>query len=316
MAVCDVAEQNPRMNFAKTLFRLTIVPGTCLLLALSLRAQPSVVIDIKGGQTVMEYTGQVTNAGTSSIQFGYLSYVSELGNVFSGTRQDETTALFTFFTSVNTTRSVLNGSIRTVVREGTTTLYLAKGPSDFANPESFRFGTPIQTSSIHQQVQVDTITSAFTVSNYNVINSVSSFMLNGAMYQLGAQSQAFRTNLTGHLTTTAPPSGHFGGYAIGSDASAGFLSANPNPATTTDLYGLTQVVLTWGAPGASQVEIHVGAPDGILMLQAGSSGSATTGLWVSNGTTFYLQDVSAGKPLVAANTLAQLTVIVNSATSR
>lgn len=281
-----------------------------LLLAIGLHAQTPVVIDLRGAQTVMEYTGQVTNTGTASVQAGYLNYVKGFNNVFSGPAQDESSALFTFFTTVNTTRNVLNGTIRLVVREGTTTVYLAKGPGDFANPDSFRSGTPIQTSSIRQQVLVDTVTSGFTVSNYNVVNSVSSFTLNGVTYQWGAPGQAFRTELTGHLTTTAPPSGYFGGYATGTNDTAAFLSASPNPAPPADSTGLVQVTLTWGAPSASQVEIHVGGPGGVLMAGGGASGSTTTGVWVSNGMQFYLQDVSGGKPLTSENTLAKVTVIV------
>lgn len=290
------------MKFTKPLF--------ILLLPIALHAQTPVVIDLGGNQTVLEYTGQVTNMGTASLQAGYLNYVKGFSNVFSGPAQDESSALFTFFTTVNTTRNVLNGTIRMVVREGTTTVYLAKGPGDFANPDSFRSGTPIQTSSIRQQVLVDIVTSGFTVSNYNVVNSVNSFTLNGASYQWGAPGQAFRTELTGHLTTTATPSGYFGGYATGTNDSAAFLSASPNPAPPADSTGLVQVTLTWGALGASQVEIHVGAPDGVLMGGGGPSGSTTTGVWVTNGMRFYLQDVSSGKPLTSANTLAQVTVIV------
>jgi hypothetical protein len=37
-----------------------------------------------------------------------------------------------------------------------------------------------------------------------------------------------------------------------------------------------------------------------------------TGQWVTNGMTFYLQDVSQGQPLTAANTLATLVVQVKS----
>lgn len=139
-----------------------IKPLFALLLPIALRAQTPVVIDLRGAQTVMEYTGQVTNTGTASVQAGYLNYVRGFSNVFSGPTQDESGALFTFFTSVITTRNVLNGTIRSVVREGTTTVYLAKGPGDFANPDSFRSGTPIQTSSIRQQVLVDTLTRAIT----------------------------------------------------------------------------------------------------------------------------------------------------------
>ena len=285
-------------------------PLFTLLISMELSAQTPVLIDLRGNQTVMEYTGQVTNTGTASVQVGYLSYAKGFNNVFSGPVQDESTALFTFFTTVNTTRNVLNGTIRSVVREGTTTVYLAKGPADFANLDSFRSGTPIQTSNIRQQVLVDTVTSGFTVSNYNIINSANAFTLNGISYQWGAPGQAFRTSLTGHLTTTAPPSGYFGGFATGTNDSEAFLNASPNPASPLDSTGLVQATLTWGAPGASQVEIRVGSPDGALLSGGGTTGTATTGPWVTNGMRFFLQDVSAGKPLTAANTLAQVTVIV------
>jgi hypothetical protein len=301
-AKCQV-RQNPSMKFIKPLFTLSF--------SIALYAQTPTMIDLRGAQVVMEYTGQVTNVGTGSIQVGYLNYVKGFNAVFSaGATQDESTALFTFFTSAITTRSVLNGTIRSVTREGTTTIYLAKGPGDFTNPDSFRSGTPVQTSSMLQQVLIDTVTSGFTVSNYNVINGANLFTVNGSAYQLGAPGQTFRTELTGHLTASGPPSGYFGGYAVGSSDTAPFLGANPNPAPPADSSGLVQVTLTWGAPGVSQVEIHVGAPDGPLMAIGGPTGSMSTGLWVVNGTRFFLQDGSGGKPLMAANTLAQLTVIV------
>ena len=143
-----------------------------------------------------------------------------------------------------------------------------------------------------------------------MVNSASTFTLNGASFQWGVPGQAFRTELTGHLTTTGPPSGYFSGYATGTNDAVAFLSASPDPAPPTDGTGLVQVTLTWGAPGLSPVEIHVGAPDGVLMAAGGPSGSVSTGAWVSNGTRFYLQDASGGKPLTAANTLAQVMVIV------
>ena len=288
----------------------SIFPIAVVLLSGGLAAQTPTVIDLRGSQTVLEYTGQVTNIGAASIQVGYLNTVRGFGNVFSGGIQDETTALFTFYTSVITTRNVLNGTIRSVDREGATTLYLAKGPADFSNPDSFRSGTAIQTSSIHQHVLVDTVTSGFTVTNFNIINSTPVFNLSGAAYQLGMPGQTFRTNFTGHLTATAPPSGYFSGDALGTNDSIPYLGIAPNPAAPVDSSGLVQVTLTWGAPGAANVELHVGAPDGPLMTSGGASGSATSGAWVSNGTRFYLQDVSGGKPLTAANTLAQVTAIV------
>jgi hypothetical protein len=93
--------------------------------------------------------------------------------------------------------------------------------------------------------------------------------------------------------------------------SAPFLAANPNPAQQgLNEFGTT--TLLWNAPASTAVEIHVGAPDGILFAAGGSNGSATTGPWVTNGELFYLQDVTGGKPLTAANTLAVLIVLFQS----
>ena len=79
------------------------------------------------------------------------------------------------------------------------------------------------------------------------------------------------------------------------------FTANPNPILTSPL-GVT--TLQWNAPTATTVEIHVGSPTGTLFAEGGSSGSAITGDWVTDGMVFYLQDVSGGKPLTSANTLA------------
>ena len=47
---------------------------------------------------------------------------------------------------------------------------------------------------------------------------------------------------------------------------------------------------------------------GIEINAQSSRGSAQTGLWVTDGMTFYLQDVSGGKSLTAENTLATVVV--------
>jgi parallel beta-helix repeat protein len=86
------------------------------------------------------------------------------------------------------------------------------------------------------------------------------------------------------------------------------LSANPNPIPVSSNVILGATTLTWNAPGAQVIEIHVGAPDGPLFTRMGSRGSAQTGVWVGDGTTFYLQDVSDGNPLTADYTLATAVV--------
>ena len=87
------------------------------------------------------------------------------------------------------------------------------------------------------------------------------------------------------------------------------LTASPNPATMM-AGGLGMTTLTWSAPNSTSIEIHIGSPTGALFTKGGTTGSASTGVWVPNGLVFYLQDVSNGKALTAANTLATVTITV------
>jgi hypothetical protein len=86
------------------------------------------------------------------------------------------------------------------------------------------------------------------------------------------------------------------------------LTANPNPVPVTGAALLGITTITWMAPGAEAVEIRIGSPNGALFVGGSRRGSAQTGLWVPDGMTFYLQDISGGKPLTAENTLATVVV--------
>lgn len=88
------------------------------------------------------------------------------------------------------------------------------------------------------------------------------------------------------------------------------LTASPNPIPVTGGASLGMTTISWVAPGADAVEVHINSPGGALFASGGNRGSAQTGLWVPDGTTFYLQDVSGGKPLTAENTLATIVVRV------
>jgi hypothetical protein len=86
------------------------------------------------------------------------------------------------------------------------------------------------------------------------------------------------------------------------------LTASPNPIPVTGAANLGTTTISWMALSAEAVEVRVGSPDGGLLASGSNRGSAQTGLWVTDGTTFYLQDVSGGKPLNAENTLATVVV--------
>ena len=89
----------------------------------------------------MELIGEVINsaAGVSpatSLQFGYISRINGIDNVFAGAVQNETTAIYTFVTHATTTRRTVNGPLVILAREGTTTIYCDNTPKgDFANPD-------------------------------------------------------------------------------------------------------------------------------------------------------------------------------------
>jgi hypothetical protein len=87
---------------------------------------------------------------------------------------------------------------------------------DFSNPDSFRSRTPVQVSTLRQQVIVDNSTGTFMVVNINTITTAAQFVSDGKDTQLGEVGQSFQTRLSGHLNAPGTsPAGWFGGYAVG-----------------------------------------------------------------------------------------------------
>ncbi len=181
----------------------------------------SAQINFVQGKIAFEFVGQATNfAATPSAplgsahQYGFLTVVRGIDNAFSGTPHNETTAVFTFFNEATTTESITDGPLRIVDRNGTTTIYLNTAPASFANPDLFRSGIPVLTSTLHQQA-VNTPDGTFTTVFANTISSTTAFTINGTTFRLGRTGQAFRATVTGQSNATPPPNAHFGGYAVG-----------------------------------------------------------------------------------------------------
>ncbi|MGA7415039.1 MAG: TIGR03118 family protein [Bryobacteraceae bacterium] len=87
------------------------------------------------------------------------------------------------------------------------------------------------------------------------------------------------------------------------------LTATPNPVNPAVQAGLGQTTLTWSAPGSDDVELRVGSATGPLFAIGGSTGTAQTGIWVSNGLQFFLVDGNSRQ------TLASTTVTLTSPSS-
>jgi len=177
-------------------------------------------IQVSEGQLLYEIIGQVINfTPTTSTQFGYYTYIKGIDGLFAGAPENETTAWFTFHRETTNLRVTVNGPLRIISREGTNSVYLNAAPAgNFADPNSFRAGTPIQISTLRQQVIVDTATQTFTVVNQDTITSNSRFSVNGRLYQIGKVGDVFRTTKAGHLSAPTP-SGHFAGYSVGAEKS-------------------------------------------------------------------------------------------------
>jgi hypothetical protein len=185
------------------------------LTCLSAAAQKVTKVPLIEDQVVYEFVGQFNNNGSASQQFGYISRVNGLDGIFNAEPENETTAMLTFVTNANTDRVITNGPFKILNRTGTTTIYLNTPPSDFTNPATFSQGTAIQVSDYSQQVIVNTVTNSFQTVHTNTITTTSAFSLNGNMYRLGRVGFSFRTSYSGQVNPTAPPSGWFGGNAVG-----------------------------------------------------------------------------------------------------
>ncbi len=197
------------------------------MLAQSMRAgdgEPYAREGATEGSLLFEFIGQVSNfTPTTSTQYGYFTYVRGVDTPYSGSVANETTARFTFYREMTNLNVVVNGTLKVISREGTTTLYLQPfGGASFANPDSFRAGTPIQTSHSRQQVIVDTVTSAFTVVNFETVTATPRFMLDGHDTTLGRVGDVYRTSKQGHLFSPSP-AGYFSGYSVSAARTTGGL---------------------------------------------------------------------------------------------
>jgi hypothetical protein len=186
-----------------------------LLLAPSLGAQSG---PPSSPQIGYEVVGQVLNpTAQQSLQYGYLNFVRGLDRITTsaGAAVSESTALFTFFNDTATERVINNGPIRVVDRTGTGAIYLSSGNASFADPNTFRLGTPVQAFSLRHQVVIDTSTGYFTTTFEITITSVQTFQIDGQPHRLGHKGSVYRLNVSGKLTSPAPPSAYIAGAADG-----------------------------------------------------------------------------------------------------
>ena len=75
--------------------------------------------------------------------------------------------------------------------------------------------------------------------------------------------------------------------------------SKPNPVPTTEQQpNVGTTTLHWHAYGTEIIEVRLKAPDGPLVCRSGPRGKHTTGNWVAEGTSFYLQNALAKNRIV------------------
>jgi hypothetical protein len=179
-------------------------------------ADDGIRVNLRSDATWMEFIGQVVNStATSSNQFGYLTYLRGVEDLFTGPVQNAQTARFTFFNETTTIGVVNHGPLRIVTREGTTTVYQQLAGADFASPDSFRAGIPIQKSTLRHVVVINTTNNSFTTLFENVVTRVSPGEIDGLEVQLGKVGDMFRITILGQTVPPIPPNGWIYGFAAG-----------------------------------------------------------------------------------------------------
>jgi hypothetical protein len=170
-------------------------------------------------QLSFEFVGQFQNspAGVTPathMHYGYLSYVRGAA-AFKGSPENETTALFTFFSDAATLRVIADGPLRVITRVGRVTIY--GDPTvdgNFDRPETFRDGARVLVGQLRQQVVTNTVTGSFTTFHQVTITSTRPFQAGRTRLQLGRVGQTFRIAFSGQGNMPGPPSGFLAGYGV------------------------------------------------------------------------------------------------------
>lgn len=123
-----------------------------------------------------------------------------------------------------------------------------------------------------------------------------------------SNANAAATPAAGKTTNTAAPAGQNANSAAptsGGTKATGTLTANPNPVPVCGSATTGKTTIAWTQNGATHIQVRVESPDGGLLVDSTEPrGENVTGDWVLDGTKFFLQDVSSGKPA----TITTLTV--------
>ena len=177
----------------------------------------------------LEFIGQGRVVSPAEVyQYGFFTHVAGVENVFSGTPNNASTALFTFMNKLSTTSATPHGPLTIVDRKGTATIYLnpAAGAS-FETPASFEAGTPVLTASLRHQVILDTLNGNTIFMHFDLtVISAETFTVGDQKRRLARPGQKMTWINYGRPNTSATQPGQFvfAGAALSHDPAPPGLS--------------------------------------------------------------------------------------------
>jgi len=151
------------------------------------------------------------------LQYGYRLYLDE--------------GLFTFYSSSTQTEAA-SGAVTSATRTGTFNIYLSTPTSGhYYNPDTFRAGMPILTTTFGEQILEGADGQTFTTNAQATITAASPFSVNGTCYQFGVVGQKFAIAGSGQLVSLTLPTTSFtaaiSSLANSSTTSTATTSASP-----------------------------------------------------------------------------------------
>jgi hypothetical protein len=221
---------------ASTISKLSSLALICLLSATQARAQARIGRPLGRG-IAFSFVGQSIDAPPDlSIEVGYLTSATQLGNLFSGPDRSEATALLTYYAELRTTGTFQSGPLTVIERSGTRTVYVNSDPhASFSDPASFKQGEAVLITEVDERFVLDSRKQSFTVFGSEDVTFVAPFEKDGRTYRLGAVGSEFQISEQGAINTTGPPAGYMAGRAVTVPDNSGGL--NPPRRAPPDLGG-------------------------------------------------------------------------------
>jgi hypothetical protein len=146
----DEIEDSAGLSRRQVVAATALAGGLGLAVPAEAEAASRAVVSLgQRGRTTVEFRGRITQSGNSGQRFTSLAYLTKASHakasdLFSGAPHNQSTALLTAYAHGDLRARVLDQSVHSLDIVGALTIYQRHHPgADFADPASFKVGTPV-----------------------------------------------------------------------------------------------------------------------------------------------------------------------------